>query len=78
MFYRLDSFTQYLPPFLYQGMGSNYTSCIVFLTFYVDLIKWGNGLTGWPSTVSMPAWRVWSIVVARVRLVRAGPPFGHL
>jgi hypothetical protein len=30
MFYRLDSFTQYLPPFLYQGMGSNYTSCIVF------------------------------------------------
>jgi hypothetical protein len=40
MFYWLDSFTQCLPPFFHQGMGSNPTSCIVFLTFYVDLIKW--------------------------------------
>jgi hypothetical protein len=25
-----------------------------FLTFYVDLIKWVDGLTGWPGTVSRP------------------------
>jgi hypothetical protein len=23
-----------------------------FLTFYADLIKWVDGLTGWPGTVS--------------------------
>jgi hypothetical protein len=26
-----------------------------FLTFYVDLIKWVDGLTGRPDTVSRPA-----------------------
>jgi hypothetical protein len=26
----------------------------VFLTFYADLIKWIDGLTGWPDTVSKP------------------------
>jgi hypothetical protein len=26
-----------------------------FLTFYDDLIKWSDGLTGWTSTVSRPA-----------------------
>jgi hypothetical protein len=30
-----------------------------FLTFYVDLIKWADGLMGWPGTVSRPAWRAW-------------------
>jgi hypothetical protein len=25
-----------------------------FLTFYADLIKWANGLMGWPDTVSRP------------------------
>jgi hypothetical protein len=47
MFYRLDSFTQYLPPFLYQGMGSNYTSCIVFfniLRWFNQMGQWANGL----------------------------------
>jgi hypothetical protein len=51
MFYWLDSFTQCLSSF-YQGMGSNPTFCTAFLTFYVDLIKWSDGLTGWPDTVS--------------------------
>jgi hypothetical protein len=55
MFYWLDSFTQCLPPFFHQGMGSNPTSCTIFLTFYADLIKWIDGLTGWPDTVSRPA-----------------------
>ena len=30
MFYWLDSFAQCLPPFFYQGVGSNLTSCTVF------------------------------------------------
>jgi hypothetical protein len=49
-----------------------------FLTFYADLIKWADGLTGWPDTVSKPACRACAIVVARVYLARVGPPFGHL
>jgi hypothetical protein len=49
MFYWLDSFTQCLPSFFHQDMGSNPTSCI-----------------------RRPTWRVWTIVLARVRLARAG------
>jgi hypothetical protein len=26
-----------------------------FLTFYANLIKWADGLTGWPDTVSTSA-----------------------
>jgi hypothetical protein len=44
MFYWLDNFIQCLPPFFYQGVSSTSTSCIVFLTFYVDLTKWPDGL----------------------------------
>jgi hypothetical protein len=40
MFYWLDSFTQCLPPFFHQVMGSNPTSCTIYLKFYADLIKW--------------------------------------
>jgi hypothetical protein len=54
MLYWLDSFIQCLLPFFHQGMGLNPTSYIVFLTFYTDLIKWADGPTGWPGTVSMP------------------------
>jgi hypothetical protein len=54
MLYWLGSFTQCLPSFFHQDMGSNTTSCTVFLTFYGDLIKWVDGLTGWPDTVSRP------------------------
>jgi hypothetical protein len=46
----LDSFTH--PPFFHQGMCSNPTFMHRFLTFYADLIKWIDGLTGWPDTVS--------------------------
>jgi hypothetical protein len=42
MFHWLDSFTQCLRFFFHRGMGSNLTSCIVFLTFYTDLIKWAG------------------------------------
>jgi hypothetical protein len=49
-----------------------------WLTFYVDLIKWADGLTGWLGTVSRSAWRAWPRVVARGHLVRVGPSFGHL
>jgi hypothetical protein len=45
MFYWLDSFTQCLPPFFHQGMGSN-PPPVPFLTFYADLIKLIDGLTG--------------------------------
>jgi hypothetical protein len=58
-------------------MGSNPTSA-PFLTFYADLIKWANGLTGWSGKVSRSALRVWARVVARERLARSGPPFGYL
>jgi hypothetical protein len=53
MFYWLDHFTQ-CTALSHQGMGSNPTSCSIFLTFYVDLIKWVDGLMGWPDTVSRP------------------------
>jgi hypothetical protein len=43
-----------------------------FLIFYADWIKWIDGLTGWPNTVSRPAWRACAIVVARVHLARVG------
>jgi hypothetical protein len=49
MFYRLDSFIRSLPPFFHQAMGSNLTFLHRFLTFYADLIKWADGLTGWPT-----------------------------
>jgi hypothetical protein len=42
MFNWLDSFTECLPPYFRQGMGSNPTSCTAFLTFYADLIKWAD------------------------------------
>jgi hypothetical protein len=72
MFYWLDSFTQCLSPIFHQGMGSSPTSCTIFLTFYADLIKLIDGLTGWPDTVSRPAWRACTIVVARVHLAHVG------
>jgi hypothetical protein len=78
MFYWLDSFTQCLPPFFHQGIGSNPTSHTIFLTFYADLIKWIDGLTGWPDTVSRPAWRACAIVVARVHLARVGRCYADL
>ena len=52
MFYWLDNFTQCLLPFFYQGMGSNPIFYTVFLIFYADLIKWADGITGYPDTVS--------------------------
>jgi hypothetical protein len=39
------------------GRGFELTSCTAFLTFYADLSKWPDGLTGRPSTVSTPACR---------------------
>jgi hypothetical protein len=44
MFHWLDNFTQCLPPFFHQDMGSNPISYTIFLTFYADLIKWADGL----------------------------------
>jgi hypothetical protein len=39
MFYWLDSFAQYLPPFFHQGVASNPTSCTtIFKIFYAELI----------------------------------------
>jgi hypothetical protein len=55
MFYLLDRLIQCLPPFFHQGIASNPTSCIVFLTFYADLIKWADRLTSLTGTVSRSA-----------------------
>jgi hypothetical protein len=66
------------PAFLPSGHGFKPHLIYRFLTFYADLIKWVDGLTGWPNTVSRPAGRAWARVVARGRLARVGPPFGHL
>jgi hypothetical protein len=71
MFYRLESFTRCLPSFFHQGVGSNPTSCTAFLTFYADLTKWPDGLTGWLGTVSKPACHAWARAVAHGR--QAGP-----
>jgi hypothetical protein len=35
-------------------------------------------LTGWPDTVSRPAWRACAIVVARVHLARVGRRYADL
>jgi hypothetical protein len=55
MFYKLDSFTQCLLPF-FDLLGHEFEPHLLhhFLTFYADLIKWTDGLTGWHDTVSMP------------------------
>jgi hypothetical protein len=57
-------------------LGQSCDHC--FLTLYVDLFKWADGLTGWPGTASWSTWRVWARVVVRGRLARAGPLFGQL
>jgi hypothetical protein len=55
IFYWLDSSTECLLPFFHRGMGSQTQPLTPFLTFYADLIKWVDGLTGWSSTVSSAA-----------------------
>jgi hypothetical protein len=49
----------------------SFTQCLLPFV-YADLIKWIDGLTGWPDTVSRPAWRAYAIVVTRVHLARVG------
>jgi hypothetical protein len=44
------TFTQCLPLFFHQGMGSNPTYCIAFLTFHADLTKWPDVLTARSGT----------------------------
>jgi hypothetical protein len=78
MFYWLDSFTQYSPALLPSGHGFEPHLLQRFLTFYADLIKWIDGLTGWPDTVSRPTWCACAIVVARVHLARAGRRYTDL
>jgi hypothetical protein len=55
MFYWLDNFTQCLSSFFPLGHGFESHLLHCFLTFYADLIKWADGLTGWPDTVSRSA-----------------------
>jgi hypothetical protein len=45
------------------------------LTFYADLTKWSDGLTGWPGMVSRPEMRP---VGVRPSELVTGRPFGHL
>jgi hypothetical protein len=52
----------------------SFTQCLP----HADLIKWIDGLTGWPDTVSRPAWRACAIVVARVHLARVGRRYADL
>jgi hypothetical protein len=62
MFHWLDNFTQCLPPFFHQDMGSNPISYTIFLTFYADLIKWADGLERHSQQAT---WRAWARVMAR-------------
>jgi hypothetical protein len=55
------------PVLLPSGCGSNPTSCTAVLTFYADLTKWSDGLTGRPDTVSKPTCRAWTRAVVRGR-----------
>jgi hypothetical protein len=55
MFYSLDSFIECLLPFFHQVWVRTPTPASFFLTFYIDLIKWADGLTGWPGIVSRSA-----------------------
>jgi hypothetical protein len=48
MFYWLDNFNL-------SGHGFEPHLLHCFLTFYTDLIKWVDGIMGWPGTVSGPA-----------------------
>jgi hypothetical protein len=57
MFYWLYGFTQCRPP------------SALFLTFYVDLTKWPDGLTDQPRTVNRPTCRVWAGTAAHGRRV---------
>jgi hypothetical protein len=60
MFYWLDNFTQCLPYFSIRAwvQTSNPTSCTNLLTFYADLTKWPDMVTGRPDTVSRTACRL--------------------
>jgi hypothetical protein len=44
-----------------------------FLTFYSDLTKWPDGLTGWPDMVSRPVCHAWAGAVARRRRAAVWP-----
>jgi hypothetical protein len=72
MFYWLDNFTSVSCPASIRAWVWT-PSLASFLTFYADLIKWTDGLTGWPGTVSM-AWRAWAKVVACGRLAWVRTP----
>jgi hypothetical protein len=43
------------PALLPSGHGFETHLLPRFLTFYADLIKWIDGLTSWPDTLSRPA-----------------------
>jgi hypothetical protein len=59
MFYWLDGSTQCHLPFFHQAVGSNPTIAPI-LTFYDDLTKWSDGLTGRPGMVSRPTCHAWA------------------
>jgi hypothetical protein len=60
------------PALLPSGHGFEPNLLHHFLTFYADLIKWIDRLTGRPDIVSRAAWRACAIVVARVHLAHVG------
>jgi hypothetical protein len=49
-----------------------------FLTFYVDLTKWPDGLTDRPNTVNRPARQSCGLRASGLAGHNAGSPFGHL
>jgi hypothetical protein len=54
IFYWLDNFILVSPALLPSVHGFEPHLLHRFLTFYVDLIKWADGLTSWSGTVSRP------------------------
>jgi hypothetical protein len=57
MLYLLDDFTQCLPTFFHRVWVQTPPPAQLFLTFYTDLTKWLDWLTGRPGTVSRPTCR---------------------
>jgi hypothetical protein len=51
MFYLLDNFVQCLPPFFYEGVGSNTISCTVF-----NILRWFNQMARLSHPSSMRVW----------------------
>jgi hypothetical protein len=77
MFYWLDSFTQCLLPFFYQGMDSNPTFSLFF-----NILRWFNQMGRRANGPARHSQQAGMTCLGQScgprRLDRVGPPFDHL